>query len=257
MDTPEGTKLNRLINTWVRGTVTITSILNNKGYSNELLSLYKRSNWIESVGPGAYKLKGDTVDWTGALYTLQTQNNLSCHPGGKTALILQGYTHYVASSITTLFLYSLPGEKLPLWFKKFNRKPELLTTATNLFSKNDGLTEYSVKDYSIKISLPERAALEMLYYVPQYQSFDEAARIFENLTMLRFQTVQSLLEDCNSIKAKRIFLYLAELCNHQWFSKINFSKINLGSGKRVIVENGKLDNKYLITVPATNQQEIP
>jgi tRNA-binding EMAP/Myf-like protein len=57
-----------------------------------------------------------------------------------------------------------------------------------------------------------------------------------------------LLENCNSIKVKRLFLFLAESYQHPWLKKINRAKIDLGQGKRVIVKGGKLDSKYQITV---------
>ncbi|HEX9971507.1 MAG TPA: type IV toxin-antitoxin system AbiEi family antitoxin domain-containing protein, partial [bacterium] len=78
--------------------------------------------------------------------------------------------------------------------------------------------------------------------------FAEASHLMENLATLRPQLVQQLLEQCNSIKVKRLFLYFAEKHDHEWFNHLNKNKINLGSGKRVVVKNGKLDKKYQITV---------
>ena len=49
---------------------------------------------------------------------------------------------------------------------------------------------------------------------------------------------------------KRLFLiYGRENDQHSWFKELRIEKINLGSGKRVIVQNGVLDKKYHITVP--------
>ena len=70
--------------------------------------------------------------------------------------------------------------------------------------------------------------------------------------MVTAKMVQELLEDCNSIKVKRLFLYLAENSDHFWFKELNVKSVNLGKGKRVIDVNGKLDKKYNITVPKTN-----
>ena len=61
--------------------------------------------------------------------------------------------------------------------------------------------------------------------------------------------VQEFLSNCHSIKVKRLFLYLAEKAKHEWFNHLDLSNIDLGSGKRKIVENGALDEKYKITVP--------
>ncbi len=71
----------------------------------------------------------------------------------------------------------------------------------------------------------------------------------EGLATLRPDLAQRLLEQCRSVKAKRLFLYLAEQSNHSWFDKLEKAGINLGKGKRVVVKGGRLDTKYNITVP--------
>ena len=91
--------------------------------------------------------------------------------------------------------------------------------------------------------------MEMLYHVPTKVSFEEAALITENLVSLRPRLVQDLLENCNSIKVKRLFMYLVEKHEHPWVSKVDLSNVYFGEGKRSIVKNGKLDKKYNITVP--------
>ena len=71
----------------------------------------------------------------------------------------------------------------------------------------------------------------------------------EGLNNLRPALVQSLLEACQSVKVKRLFLYLAEKSNHDWFTYLDLSKIDLGSGKRSIVKDGVYISRYQITVP--------
>ena len=117
------------------------------------------------------------------------------------------------------------------------------------YTKPENIKLYNTGKFDIIISTPELATMEMLYLVPNEQSFDEALKIMEGLTTLRPQLVQQLLEECNSVKVKRLFLYMAEKNDHQWFQELNIEKINLGSGKRVIVKDGVFDKKYLITVP--------
>ena len=69
------------------------------------------------------------------------------------------------------------------------------------------------------------------------------------LTTLRPKLVQQLLEECSSIKAKRLFLYMAEKSDHQWFKHLDMSRIDLGKGDRLITENGRYIGKYGITIP--------
>jgi hypothetical protein len=89
----------------------------------------------------------------------------------------------------------------------------------------------------------------MLHLVPKRQSFDEAVKIMEGLTTLRPKLVQELLEKCNSVKVKRLLLFITEKNDHLWMGELDLTKINLGAGKRVIVQDGFLDKKYQITVP--------
>jgi len=42
---------------------------------------------------------------------------------------------------------------------------------------------------------------------------------------------------------------MAENNELPWYKKLNLGEIDLGSGKRVIVKNGKLDNAFKITIP--------
>ena len=101
----------------------------------------------------------------------------------------------------------------------------------------------------MKISTPERASLEMLYLVPHSQSIEEAWLLMEGLVTLRPRLVQSLLAACNSIKVRRLFLYLAEQHQHPWFERLDVDALDLGVGNRSIVSGGRLDPKYHITVP--------
>ena len=71
----------------------------------------------------------------------------------------------------------------------------------------------------------------------------------ENSSSFRADLMQLLLEQCSSIKTKRIALFLAEKNNLSWFSELDLSKITLGSGEREIVKNGIFNPKYKITYP--------
>ena len=251
MTTVNRTKINKLVSNWPRGTVYTASYLKRLGYNYDLIRFYKMRHWIESINNGAYKLYNDTIEWYGGVYALQTQLGLNIHIGGKTALTLKGYSHYISEKIPKSFLYGNRGTKLPMWFKKYNWDSKIRFVTTNLFLKSltDSYSEYNHRDFYVRISAPERAAMEMLYHVPNEQGFDEAQKILENLFSLRSSLVQKLLENCNSIKVKRLFLYLAGKQSFTWINDLDLSKVDLGKGERFIVANGVLDKKYKITVP--------
>jgi hypothetical protein len=256
MSTGKKTKINRLITEWVTGTPAATSYMDASGFSSSLLVRYKNSGWLEPFGRGAYIRSGDKIDWMGALYTLQAQLKLPIHAGGKTALELKGYAHYLAAKQNRIFLYGRRGTILPAWFTDDRFDVRFVMTRTNLFptDSNEGFTEIREKGFAVRISAPERAAMEMLHLVPQKVGFAEAQMIMENLVTLRPEVILGLLKICRSVKVKRLFLYMAEKNEHPWLSNLDLSTIDLGKGKRMIVPNGRYDAKYKITVPADREE---
>ena len=108
---------------------------------------------------------------------------------------------------------------------------------------------FSVYQSSPKISVPERALLEMAALVPKDAEYSEIIASMELTPNLRARLVQSLLEECSSVKAKRIFLHVAETQNHRWVSKLDLKRVDLGSGPRQIVKNGVYNKKFQIYLP--------
>lgn len=259
MGTERKTKINRLIDEWTVGAPSTTSYLANSGFSRDLLTKYKNSGWLEPFGRGAYIRSGDKVDWPGALYTLQTQLGLPVHAGGKTALERKGFAHYLQVTQKRVFLYGPRGLVLPAWFTGDRFGVEFVVTRTNLFPTHlkDGFSEFKEKDFHVRISAPELAMLEMLHLVPQKVGFDEARLVMGNLTTLRPEVVQGLLEACRSVKVKRLFLYMAENQELPWLTRVDPSKVDLGKGKRMVVQKGRYDAKYRITVPLDREGMTP
>jgi hypothetical protein len=252
------TKINRLITQWPKGTVGVASYLNTLGFGHDLLVKYKNSGWIDSFGRGAYTISEDKVEWPGAVYALQTQLNLNVHAGGKTSLELKGYAHYLPSEQKKIFLYAPLGQVLPTWFRRAPLAVDIVTTRTNLFPANlqESFSDYTQRDFSIRISSPERAALEMLHLVPREITFEEASLILESLVSLRPEVVQRLLGSCRSVKVKRLFLYMAEKHEHPWLPQLDLSHVYLGKGKRMLVPGGRYEKKYRITVPRDHLKEV-
>lgn len=193
------------------------------------------------------------MEWGGGLYAVQSQLNMSVHPAGKTALELQGNAHYLPADFkqSNVVLFGAGNEKLPAWFKNHAWGVNVRYVMTDLFGRNRelGLTTHNAGNYALKISSPERAALEFCYDVPIHGSFDELDQIMSGLTTLRPRVVQELLEKCGSVKTKRLFLYLAEKHGHAWVGKLDLERVGLGTGKRALCKNGRYDDKYKLVVP--------
>lgn len=244
-------KLNRILHEWPNGTVAVLDWLKMLGGYQQLLQAYQKSFWVEKIGRGAYKKYGDAVDWTGGLYALQTQLNLPVYAGAKTALEMMGYGHFIPlGKGRQITLLAYKDVKLPAWFKDYDWDDTVLFKMLTLFPENPtlGLTERRFNTYRIRISAPERAMFEVCALVQRSQSFGEAKYLMEGLMGLRTDLLQELLVQCTSVKAKRLFLYFADICNMPWFSRLDLSKVDLGKGKRQIVKGGVYDSKYRITV---------
>lgn len=250
----KGTKINQLLKQWPSGTVAVLRWLEKQGVYQQLVHAYEKSAWILRVGQGAFSKSGDKIDWTGGLFALQQQLALPIYAGGKTALHLQGYAHFLPlGKGSTVFLFGPTETRLPAWFTQYQWGLNIRFASTRLFAGDAsvGLTTRDVGAFSIKVSAPERAMMEVLYFAPREQSYEEARLLMEGLTTLRLKVVQTLLENCTSVKVKRLFMVLAEGCGHAWVRKLDVSRVDFGKGRRMLVKGGRLDTKYNISVPET------
>ena len=249
MSTLNQTKINQLLNVSPQGTVLLSSWLARQGYSPDLQKRYRKSHWLDSLGNGAMMRAGDTVDYYGALYALQTQAGLHVHPGGTTALSLLGKSHYLELSPNRAVLFGGGREILPKWFRDHDWQVAIEYHPTSFLPNDVGLQDFEVKNFSIKVSSAARAMMECLYLAPEKQELVECFELMEGLNNLRPALVQQLLEQCTSVKVKRLFLYLADKAGHEWLQYLDLQKIDLGKGKRALVKNGVYIPKYLITLP--------
>jgi hypothetical protein len=246
-----GHKLNELLKNWPPGAVYTSSWLVKHGVSRDLLNKYRESDWVVAIGHGAVARSGDKVNWGGGIWAIQNQLGMKIHVGGKTALEMHGYAHFVPLGKGYLvYLFGPLNQKLPGWFKRYLWEVKPRHVMTNLFGESDGLglTRKNLGTYSVTLSTPERAIMEALHLVPHEASFEGAKQLMEGLATLRPTLVQNLLERCHSLKVRRLFMYFAEKSNLPWVSKVDLSKVDFGKGKRVIVKGGRFDPKYQITV---------
>jgi len=238
-------KLQKLLTEFPRNVVLTTALLKEHGFSTELLRAYKDSGWLESLGYGAVQFANQKVSYEGALYALQQYLHIHIHIGAKSALNLLGRAHYLELNQKTVSLFTCQNQKLPKWFCENEWDVKPLIYRTNLFKNQIGTMPFGVSDdFEITISSPERAMLECFYLAPDTINLKECFELMEGLYDLRPDFVQKLLENCNSIKAKRLFLVFADKLNHPWFTRLNLSKIDIGRGKRSIQPGGKYIEQY-------------
>jgi hypothetical protein len=244
------TKINLLMQSTPKGLVLLSPWLASEGYPYELQQRYRTGGWLKSIGKGAMVKTGDSLVLSGAITALQKQANLHVHIGGRSALELLGLAHYlqVNTQETTVFVEGKTS--LPLWFtnNQWDTNPKIFTVS--LFKKSEtGLTDFQDGELSMKISNVARAMMECLSLCPSQFPLAEAYELMEGLTSLRPTQVQTLLEQCKSVKVKRLFLYLAERAGHSWFKYIDTKQIDLGSGVRSLANEGTFVAKYQLVLP--------
>lgn len=252
MNSHKISKVNLMLQNWVPGTVLTPAWLTDQGVSKDLARRYVASGWLERIGRGAYMRTGDSVDWQGAVHTLQSQLGLTVHVAGLSALQLKGLGHYLSMGEgASVLLISDGSERLPAWFSCKDWGVEIVHRCAHLFDLPGSLPLASVehKGFRVMASPPERSAFEMLYCVDGNSAFDHARTVFGGLGALRPQEVQKLLEACRSVRVKRLFLWMAKDCAHPWLKHVDPDRVDLGSGKRVVYDGGELDRELLITVP--------
>lgn len=229
------------------GIVYTSSWLAEQGFSPEMQRNYRKRNVFESIGHGAMIRKDEEVSIIGGIYALQKQLGLDVHPGGKFALAMNGVSLHVYFK-PTVNLYGASGVKLPKWFVERDWDCYLDYHTTSFLPPDVGYRTFDFETIPLRISKRVRSLLEWLYLVPYAADMVD---LYQNMDMCRWlnpKEVQGLLEDCKSKKVNRLFLYYAEDQCQPWYKKLDRTKIEVGSGKRTIVEGGTYLPEYQLTV---------
>lgn len=242
-------KLKILLGNWPSGQVLTSSWLRKMSISSQLTQRYTKSGWLISLGRGAYKKPNEVISWPGALASLQTQLNLNVHVGGQTALSLDGSVHYLKMGKERIFLFAPLHQKIPSWFLSFKWTEKVAWVRTSFLPVEIAISKKVQQGIPINASSPERAILECLYLSPRKFDLIECYQLIENMQTLRPEVMQNLLENCTSIKVKRLFLYMAKKANLPIVRFLEKSKIDLGKGDRAIVKGGIYIPEFGITIP--------
>lgn len=249
-------KLNSLLERLPEGVAAPSHWLADQGYSRQLVRKYVQGNWLQALGRAVYARPQGAVTWEGVVLGMQRLAGLQFHVGGVSALNRQGFAHYLPlGGERSIHLWG--RDKVPAWVRAVSLPESLCFHTARLFADDAasvGLNEVSssVRDWTLRVSGPERAVMEVLSVVDATDaSFTHAAELFAGLTSLRPGVINTLLAACASIKVKRLFLFLADRHDYPWFNKVAWRQLDLGSGKRVITKGGILDKQFMITVPET------
>lgn len=243
-----GTKINSIRQQIPSDGILLTSWLEKSGLSRSEISDYTESGWLHRVATGVYTFVGDTPTLYGILASYQSQSKLSYHIGAASALELRGFSHYISMGKPTAVIFSPVRPRLPKWITMADLDMCIVEVSTKIFG-NAGIEQLEYNGKQLTVASPERAIMECLLLSPTHYNLLDVYYLMEMLTSLRSGLVQQLLENCTSVKVKRMFLYLAEKAGHRWFVKLDLSKISLGSGTRSYYKGGVKDARYDIVIP--------
>lgn len=244
-------KLKSLLANPASAGVLTSAWLRQAGYSSQLLNKYVHSGWLTSIGHGAYARDTSRIVWQHGLHALQTQLGLPVWLGGLSALSLHGLGHQVAMGQERIWLYAQDAPHLPKWFTQHQWSVEFVLVNRRLFAgaTDECLVTRESGGVSITVSRPEQAVLEYLDRVQDRPAFEDAADVVNGAMTLSPRRMQQVLESCRSIRAKRLALYFADHYQLPWRDQLDVNLVDLGSGPRQIVAEGRLDSKYQIIIP--------
>jgi hypothetical protein len=272
---PRTSKLNQLERQLPEGLLVDAAWLTEHGFATNLRSHYVATGRLEQPARRVYRRPRGSLSWQQVVISLQTlllRNPLTV--GGRTALELQGFAHFLKGAETEIHLYG--PKPPPTWLRTLPLKARFLyhndrnlfrnepvhfgTTslawevAKNKLSDAGAATSFAVQpwgqwDWPLTHSTPERAILELLDELPTRETFHQADKLFEGLASLRPRRLQKLLGDCKSVKVKRLFFFFASRHSHSWTKFVKRDEFYLGKGKRMLVRSGRLDPVFQITVP--------
>lgn len=247
--------------------------LRENGYSTSLVARYVRSGWLVSPARGVYTgVRNRMPTWDALVQWLQQGEGLRLHVGGRFALVWHGHEHYLRlGEHATVTLYGT--DRLPGWVAGLKLKERFECCGRGPFVPAElhfddsaseeqldaaGLARYAESEhaYDVVMSSPERAMLELCDEKPGTALVLDADTMMQGLTGLRPDLLARLLRQCRSVKAKRLFLALAERHRHPWMARVSLDGVDLGSGKRVLVPGGRLHPKYQITLPEALDEHL-
>jgi hypothetical protein len=230
MATTSKSKLNALYAQTATGAPLTSEELAALGVSADLAVHYARSGWLVRLARGVYSRPGEALQLYPSLRLLERTID-GFHVGGKTALGWYGVRHYLAQQ-ETLHLYGTKATKLPSWFlerfpaeyhrkRLFQEPPNALLYVAPFDDRADGP----------RVSMPERAVLELLSEVGVRQPMQEARELMESTYSLRADVLGELLKMCSSVKTVRLCLQLGRELSLPWAKKLNPAELPTGSDR--------------------------
>lgn len=247
MSIESANKIDLLLRMGTKNGLYFSEWLKKNGYSDQLISKYRQSGWLTSLAKGVVFRTGDKLSAYAAVSCYNNQLNRQLRVAAHSALELFGFNHYVPMGKPVLMV-AYSGISIPKWMNADYFDRTIKPFETNMFTTIQTST-VKVEGVNLLVSSPEQAFMECMLLAPDRYGYMDLYYIMEQLTSLRADVVQTLLETIKNLRVKRMFLYMAEKAGHYWFEMLDMVKIDIGTSKLQLVEKGIYISKYKITVP--------
>ncbi len=190
-----------------RGAPFDLGVLGRVGVSPQLAAKYVGGGWLVRLAHGVYAFPNDELGAYPAIRFLQTRVQ-GLHVGGGTGLAMQGVRHNLTAK-QVLVLWGDDRATLPPWF--LERFPARYVNACLFAWPDSGLAASTLHSppgapAGLRVAVPERALIEMLYEAGVRQGLEEARNLFDGIRTPRKDVLGRLLSCCTSVKAVRLFL---------------------------------------------------
>ena len=240
-------KLNQLLLSGTKNGLFFSDWLRKNGYSDQLIRKYRQSGWLATLDKGVMYRTGDSLSAFAALSCYNKQLSKKVRVAAHSALELFGFNHYVPMG-KPLLMVAYPNSTIPKWMSNENFDKIIKPFSTGMIDIPQTGT-VQIDGVDVLVSSPEQAFMECLLLAPEQYNYMDLYYIMEQLTSLRAEVVQTLLESIKNQRVKRMFLYMAEKAGHYWFDMLDMDKINISMSKLQLVTNGIYIKKYKITIP--------
>lgn len=224
-----------------------TQKLKNMGVNNTLIQRYKESNWIESIGRGAYKFPEAELSFEGMIHSLQTDLSLNVYPGAKTALEMAGIRQYYREK-EKIYLFTNSKTNLPLWARNYRYERELRVIRSSKWNDKECLVNPNTKDFEFFIASKELAIIQQIELVGRRESFEETAQLFELLDSMDPDLLNKVLEKASK-RSRRIFKFFSDFYKHPWNKHISKKILDSGNSVITIEKGGRYLSQYKLVIP--------
>ncbi len=246
MSVETANKIDRLLRIGTKNGLYFSEWLKKNGYSDQLISKYRQSGWLTALSKGVMYRTGDELSAYAAVSCYNNQLDRQLRVAAHSALELYGFNHYVPMG-KPILMVAYSGVSVPKWINNDCFDRTIKAFETNAFTPVQ-TTTIQAEGVDLLVSSPEQAIMECLLLAPEQYNYMDLYYTMEQLTSLRAEKVQTLLETVKNMRVKRMFLYMAEKAGHYWFEMLDMSKIDIGTSKMQLAENGVYVGKYRMTV---------